>query len=73
VYLNVVCFRVRHPDADRVNDDIVIDLQESGFAVTSTTRIDGKLAIRVAVVNHRTTERDIDAVVDEVLRLALAR
>ncbi len=73
VYLNVVCFRVRHPDADRVNDDIVIDLQESGFAVTSTTRIDGKLAIRAAVVNHRTTERDIDALVDEVLRLSLAR
>ncbi|NUO48171.1 MAG: cytochrome D ubiquinol oxidase subunit I [Polyangiaceae bacterium] len=69
VNLNVVCFRVRHADADRFNDDIVIDLQESGFAVTSTTRIDDKLAIRAAIVNHRTTESDIDALVDEVLRL----
>jgi aromatic-L-amino-acid decarboxylase len=73
VPLNIVCFRVRHDDpaeADRLNRDIVIDLQESGIAVPSTTRIDGKLAIRVAIVNHRSRERDLDIVVDAILARA---
>jgi glutamate/tyrosine decarboxylase-like PLP-dependent enzyme len=73
VPLNIVCFRVRHDDpaeADRLNREIVIDLQESGIAVPSTTRIDGKLAIRVAIVNHRSREQDLDMVVDAVLARA---
>lgn len=72
VSLNVVCFRVRQADADRVNDEIVFQLQESGLAVVSTTRIDGKLAMRAAIVNHRTTEQDVDALVDEVIARAKA-
>jgi len=61
VALNIVCFRYRAPDADRVNAEIVVALQESGIAAPSTTIIDGRLAIRAAIVNHRTGERDIDA------------
>ena len=57
-------------DADRVNAEIVVDLQESGIAAPSTTTIDGQLAIRAAIVNHRTESRDIDALVDGVLRSA---
>ena len=37
------------------------DLQESGIAAPSTTMLDGKLAIRAAIVNHRTDVCDIDA------------
>ena len=54
VQLNIVCFRYRADDANRVNGDIVIDIQESGIAAPSTTLIDGQLAIRAAIVNHRT-------------------
>jgi glutamate/tyrosine decarboxylase-like PLP-dependent enzyme len=61
VSLNIVCFRYRSQDADRVNAEIVIALQESGIAAPSTTIIAGSLAIRAAIVNHRTTEADIDA------------
>lgn len=64
VSLNIVCFRYRSPDADRVNADIVIALQESGIAAPSTTTVQGRLAIRAAIVNHRTTARDIDALID---------
>ncbi len=70
--LNIVCFRYRADDADTVNAKIVADLQESGIAAPSTTTIDGKFAIRAAFVNHRTQIRDVDALVDAVLRLGEA-
>src|SRR6202166_1516608 len=64
VALNIVCFRYRGDDANRLNAEIVADLQESGIAAPSTTTIDGRLAIRAAIVNHRTDERDIDALIE---------
>jgi len=75
VALNIVCFRVTAGggDLDRLNADIVADLQEAGIAAPSTTRIGGRLAIRAAIVNHRTREEDIDALVDGVMRMAAAR
>jgi aromatic-L-amino-acid/L-tryptophan decarboxylase len=64
VALNIVCFRYRGEDANRLNTNIVADLQESGIVAPSTTMIDGHLAIRAAIVNHRTDERDIDSLID---------
>ena len=61
VSLNIVCFRYRCENADRVNADIVVALQESGIAAPSTTTINGRFAIRAAIVNHRTCTNDIDA------------
>ena len=72
VALNIVCFRYRSDRADEVNQNIVADLQESGIAAPSTTTIDGCLAIRAAIVNHRTDRSDIDALIDAVLRLGSA-
>ena len=69
VALNIVCFRYRAPEPDRLNADLVAELQERGIAAPSTTKIDGKLAIRVCLVNHRTQRHDIDAMVDAVLLL----
>ncbi len=69
VALNIVCFRYRSLDANRVNADIAVALQESGIAAPSTTTINGQLAIRAAIVNHRTTVRDIDALIDATLAL----
>jgi len=68
VALNIVCFRFRHQDANRVNAEITADLHESGIVAPSTTTINGQLAIRAAIVNHRTTAQDIDALIDAVLR-----
>ncbi|MDD5299484.1 MAG: aspartate aminotransferase family protein [Gallionella sp.] len=67
VALNIVCFRYRSEDADRVNADIVVALQESGIAAPSTTVIGGQLAIRAAIVNHRTNAGDIDALIDATI------
>lgn len=67
VSLNIVCFRYRSGDADRVNADIVVALQESGIAAPSTTMIGGQLAIRAAIVNHRTNAGDIDALINATI------
>jgi glutamate/tyrosine decarboxylase-like PLP-dependent enzyme len=72
VALNIVCFRYRGPDPDRLNGDIVAELQERGIAAPSTTIVDGKLAIRACLVNHRIRRRDIDTLFDGVLALGAA-
>ncbi len=72
VSLNIVCFRYRGPDADRLNKEIVISLQESGAAAPSTTVIDGRVAIRAAIVNHRTDMSDIDILLNEVVAIGRA-
>ena len=70
VALNIVCFR--YLGSDKLNADIVVSLQESGIVAPSTTMIKGRLAIRAAIVNHRTQRCDIDALIDSVLVLGAA-
>jgi aromatic-L-amino-acid/L-tryptophan decarboxylase len=67
--LNIVCFRYRADRSDEVNARIVVALQESGLVAPSTTILDGRLAIRAAIVNHRTTRAEIDTLVDNTLAL----
>jgi glutamate/tyrosine decarboxylase-like PLP-dependent enzyme len=78
VSLNIVCFRYRCSDAggvnaDRVNAEIVVALQESGVAAPSATTLDGKLAIRAAIFNHRTNKGDIDALIKATLEFGGGR
>ena len=65
VTLNIANFRMQADgleasQRDSLNQDIVAELQERGIAAPSTTRIGGKLAIRVNITNHRTRAADID-------------
>lgn len=71
VNLNIVCFRYRADDA--INREIVADIQESGVAAPSSTTLNGKFAIRAAIVNHRTEEADIDALIAAVLDFGARR
>ena len=48
-------------------------IQESGIAAPSTTVLDGQLAIRAAIVNHRTDTCDIDALIAAVLEFGSQR
>ena len=79
VQLNIVCFRYRADDANlvgkanEINDAVVIDIQESGIAAPSTTGLDGQLAIRAAIVNHRTDTCDVDALIAAVLEFGARR
>jgi aromatic-L-amino-acid decarboxylase len=76
VQLNIVCFRYRATDADlvnAVNAEIVADIHESGIAAPSTTVLGDRLAIRAAIINHRTDTCDIDALVAAVLEFGARR
>lgn len=75
VALNIVCFRVRtaEGDEDTLNSELVKDLHESGIAVPSLTRINGKRAIRAAIINHRTVTGDVDLMLEALLDLAEKR
>ncbi len=76
VSLNIVCFRYRcelgGEHADRINADIVADMQIAGIAAPSTTTLNGQLAIRAAIVNHRTRCEDIDQLIAATLRYGAA-
>src|SRR6266851_515650 len=72
VGLNIVCFGYRSAAADEVNARIVADLHESGIVAPSTTTVGGRLAIRAAIVNHRTGPGDIDALVEATLAFGRA-
>jgi glutamate/tyrosine decarboxylase-like PLP-dependent enzyme len=60
-------------DLDRLNAEIIADIQEAGISVPSVTTIDGRLAIRAAVVNHRTETIDADNLIGAVLRAGRQR
>jgi aromatic-L-amino-acid/L-tryptophan decarboxylase len=72
--LNVVCFRYVRPglaeDAlNRLNQEVLFQLQEQGIAVPSATTFNEKFAIRVANVNHRSRREDFDILVEAVIEL----
>ncbi len=69
VSLNIVCFRYRCPDADRVNAEILLAIQKSGIAFPSETKLQGKFAIRAAIFNHRTTKIEMDHLLAASTRL----
>ncbi len=49
---------------DRITDEAVVRLQESGIAVISATTVEGRRAMRVCITNHRTQSSDLDMLMD---------
>ncbi|NJD20363.1 MAG: hypothetical protein FIA95_13925 [Gemmatimonadetes bacterium] len=72
--LCVLCFRW-HPQGvegralDRLNEELLADLQESGRAVVSSTVVRGAFALRLAITNHRTRSADLAELVAAVREL----
>jgi aromatic-L-amino-acid decarboxylase len=69
VTANIVCFRPEPPDGhsmdpDRLTREVVVRVQESGVAVPSTAEIDGRLCVRCAIVNHRTSMEDLELLLE---------
>ena len=69
VALNIVCYRFRSENANTINDELVVLLQESGIAAPSASTLDGQVVIRAAIVNHRTVAADVDALLAATLAL----
>ncbi len=78
VRLNIVCFRHRpagldEDELDAHNLALGEDILADGRVFFGTTRYQGRAAFRPAIVNWRTTERDVDLIVDAVLDLGRRR
>ena len=75
VELSAVCFRYR-PEANSeeeinaVNAEILKRSQREGRVFFSNAMIHGKFALRACITNHRSTQKDVEEVVREVMRLA---
>lgn len=49
---------------DEANDSIAASIQESGLGFLTTTEMDGHVALRMSICNHRTTEEDVEVMFD---------
>jgi aromatic-L-amino-acid/L-tryptophan decarboxylase len=82
--LSISCFRF-HPglsgeapemteaELDDANRQILETIVQEGAAYMSPTYLDGRYALRVCIVNFRTTVEDVLFLLDEVLRIGRAR
>jgi glutamate/tyrosine decarboxylase-like PLP-dependent enzyme len=72
VALSAVCFRFTEStdDLDAFNRSILDRVIRRGRVYISNASINGKFALRACVVNHRTTEEDVRAILTEVLAAA---
>jgi aromatic-L-amino-acid decarboxylase len=74
VGMDIVCFRYIDPSMDldatnKLNQSILIQLHEKGWAVPSYTTLNGKYCIRVAIANHRSRLEDFAFLVEKVLEV----
>jgi glutamate/tyrosine decarboxylase-like PLP-dependent enzyme len=69
--LYLYCFRYRPADLgdgasddylDRLNQRVAEDVQRSGLASVMTTRLRGRIVLRLSICSHRTRLRDIETV-----------
>jgi glutamate/tyrosine decarboxylase-like PLP-dependent enzyme len=74
--LSIVCFRFAPPPLrndeeklDQLNKRLLEAVQLSGNAFLSSTTIHGAFCLRACVINHRSTEQDIDFLVAHVQQM----
>jgi aromatic-L-amino-acid/L-tryptophan decarboxylase len=71
--LGIVCFRRIWPDLDEPalearNLELTRELAQSGLGLLSSTRVNGRYALRLCILNHTTTRSDVDSVIDFLSR-----
>ena len=74
VDLSIFCFRY-HPrgfdgDLDALNEHVMVALQRGGSSYLSNAACRGKFALRGCVLNYRTTNRDMEILLEDVRRAA---
>jgi aromatic-L-amino-acid/L-tryptophan decarboxylase len=74
--LSIVAFRrvpatqtLSAPELDRLNLGLVEKLLATGRAFVSSTRLHGRVALRLCFVNWRTTAADVDEVIELLVKL----
>ena len=70
VDLSIFCFRYAprgfEGDLDAVNQRVLIELQRNGNSYLSNASVGGRFALRGCVLNYRTTERDMEILLEDV-------
>ncbi|WP_299133859.1 aminotransferase class V-fold PLP-dependent enzyme [uncultured Tenacibaculum sp.] len=74
VTMSIVCFRyfnkkLSMEKINKLNEEIIIQLQEKGIASPSSTILNDKYCIRVCIVNHKTKKEDLDFLISGVIQL----
>lgn len=74
VPLNIVCFRfnpggLNEIELDRLNTRLGEAILQDGRVYAGTTRYEGHVALRPAIVNWRTRDEDVDLFVEVVREL----
>jgi aromatic-L-amino-acid/L-tryptophan decarboxylase len=73
--LGVVTFRRRPPGMDdhialeRLNTDLVAGVESDREVFLSTARVAGRLAVRMCVLNHSTTQAEVDRAIELIATL----
>jgi len=73
--LGIVCFRRTFDGVEdeglieQMNGEVIHRLVESGRGLVSSTRLRGRFAIRMCVMNHTTTNADVDEVLEFIERV----
>ena len=73
VPLSAVCFRWTGGDPTSIgvdNAEILAEVNRRGRVYLSNGTVQGQFVLRACITNHRTTDADVDAVVQEVLAAA---
>lgn len=76
IELSAVCFRfignkrLTEPELNRVNFEILRRVIERGHVYLSNATLRSQFCLRACIVNHRTTDFDIDRIAQEVLSAA---
>ena len=76
--LGVVCYRFRPSGSDpsgldSLNREIQQEIVESGFAMVSSTRLQGDYALRLCILNYRSTWEDVRATLRRVEEIGRRR
>jgi hypothetical protein len=74
--LSVTCFRYRpattpppaDADVDRLNRNLLESVQSAGHVFLTGTELHGRFVLRACIVNFRTRESDLDALLDAIRR-----
>jgi len=53
-----------------LNERILVNLQRGGSSYLSNAMVNGKFALRGCVINYRTTERDMEILLEDVRKAA---
>ena len=73
--MNIVNFRyndgkMENSTLNKLNEEVLLQLQEKGIAVPSSTTLNSNFSIRVAITNHRSKQDDFDLLISEIISIA---